>query len=186
VAGVTWIADSYINLETAWLDTFVNWIAGIATGFAGWFMLPSLMVLFAGIFQEQIIHRVEQVYYPDAVRDRPPGLWPDIVHDIRFTLYAMFLNLLVLPFYLFGIGFVVSILLNTYLLGREFFESAAGYHIGKPAAKRLGDMYRKRIYTGGLVFTLMTLVPGLALIVPVFSTVWMVHLYHQCRMNTNN
>jgi CysZ protein len=178
VTGVTWLTSDLVNLETGWLDSLVNWLAGILTGIAGWFMLPSLMVLFAGIFQEQIIHRVEQVFYPDKVRARPPVFWPDVMHDVKFTLFALWLNIMVLPFYLFGAGFFMSILLNTYLLGREFFETVAGYHMGKPAARNLGRLHRKSVYAGGLVFTIMTLVPGLNLLTPVFATVWMVHLYH--------
>jgi CysZ protein len=184
VAGVTWFTADFVNLQTGWLDTLVNWIVGIVTGVAGWFMLPSLMVLFAGVFQEHVIHKVESVYYPGSVRKEPPGLWPDLWHDVKFTLYAMFLNVMVLPFYLFGAGFLLSIALNSYLLGREFFESAAGYHIGKPAAAMLEKKYRKSICLGGLVFTLMTLVPLVNLLVPVFATVWMVHFYHNIRTET--
>lgn len=179
ITGITWLTADLVNLETVWLDTLVNWVAGLLTGVAGWFMLPALMVLFGGMFQEQIIHRVEKAYYPGAVKQEAPGFWPDFRHDLKFTVWALFLNLLILPFYLFGAGFIISIVLNTYLLGREFFEGVAGYHIGKPAAATLGNKNRKVVYTGGLVFTIMTLLPLINLFVPVFSTVWMVHEYHR-------
>lgn len=179
VAGVTWFTSDMVNLETGWLDTLINWLAGILTGVAGWFMLPSLMVLFAGIFQEHVIDRVEKVFYPEKVRTEPPVLWPDIWADLKFTFLAVCLNIIILPFYLFGVGFIISTALNAYLLGREFFESVAGYHVGKPEAVSLGRMNRRSIYISGFLFTLMTLVPVLNLVVPVFSTVWMVHLYHQ-------
>ena len=124
---------------------------------------------------------MERAFYPDKVRSREPQLWPDVRHDIRFTLWALFLNMLILPFYLLGIGFVVSIALNSYLLGREFFESAAGYHMGKPEAERLGRENRAAVYGGGLVITLMTLVPVVNLFVPIVAIVWMVHVYHGLR-----
>jgi CysZ protein len=178
VGGLTWLAAHLVNLQTGWLDTLVNWIVGVIIGIGGWFMLPAFIVLIAGMFQEKTIQRVERVYYPDAVRSGEPGLWPDVKHDIRFTLWAVFLNILVLPLHLFGIGFIVSIVLNSYLLGREFFESAAGYHIGKAAGRQLGEQNRRAVYGGGLVITLMTLVPALNLFVPVIATVWMVHVYH--------
>lgn len=184
VAIVTSITAHLVNLETGWLDSLVNWIAGGITGIAGWFMLPALMVLIAGMFQERTIDRVERAYYPEEVRSREPRFWPDLRHDIRFTLWALFLNILVLPLYLLGIGFVVSIALNSYLLGREFFESAAGYHLGKAEAKALGDRNRAAVYGGGLVITLMTLVPVLNLFVPILAIVWMVHVYHGFRKRT--
>jgi len=178
VGGVTWLTAGLVTLERHWLDTAVNWLVGIVSGIGGWFMLPVLMILIAGVFQEMTIHRVEKIEYPDRVRTGEPNLWTDILHDIRFTLKAIGLNLLVLPFYLVGIGFVLSIVLNSYLLGREFFESAAGYHLGKPRARELGRKHRQAIYGSGFVITLLTLLPLVNLFAPIIAIVWMVHLYH--------
>lgn len=178
VATITWLTAYLVNLETGWLDTLINWLVGIISGIGGWFMLPVFMVLIAGIFQEKTIHLVEQAYYPDAMRSEGPRLWPDVSHDIKFTLWALFLNILVLPFYLFGIGFLLSVVLNSYLLGREFFESAAGHHLGKPQARKLVPQNRKAVYFGGFIFTVLTLVPLVNLFVPIFAIVWMVHVYH--------
>ncbi len=178
VGGITWMTAGLVTLERQWLDTAVNWVVGIVTGIGGWFMLPVLMILIAGVFQEMTIHRVEKAEYPDQVRTGEPNLWTDILHDIRFTLKAIGLNLLVLPFYLVGVGFFLSIALNSYLLGREFFESAAGYHLGKPGARELGRKHWQKIYGSGFVITMLTLVPILNLFAPIIAIVWMVHLYH--------
>lgn len=175
---ITWFTAGLINIRIGWLDTLAGWAVGVITGIGGYFMLPALIVLIAGIFQEMTIHKVESVYYPDQMRRDGPRLWPDLMHDIRFTMWALFLNILVLPLYLFGIGAFISIGLNTYLLGREFFESAAGYHMGKPDAKNLGRQNKTAVYGGGLIITLMTLVPIVNLFVPIIAIVWMVHVYH--------
>ena len=142
-------------------------------------MLPVLTVLIAGMFQETVIHRIEFVYYPDNIREESPKFWPDLLHDIKFTIWALLLNLIILPLYFIGIGFVASIILNSYLLGREFFESAAGYHLGKPEAKNLGTQNRFAIFIGGLVITLLALIPVINLFIPIFAVVWMVHVYHK-------
>ena len=178
VAIITSLTAHLVDLETGWLDSLVNWVVGGITGIGGWFMLPAFVVLIAGMFQERTIDRVERAYYPDEVRSREPRFWPDLRHDIQFTLWALFLNILILPLYLFGIGFVVSIALNSYLLGREFFEGAAGHHLGKPEAKAKGEQNRGTVYAGGLVITLMTLMPVVNLFVPILAIVWMVHVYH--------
>lgn len=178
VGLVTWLTATYVNFERTWIDTVLNWTVTIVSGIGGWFMLPVLTVLIAGVFQETTIDRVERACYPARVRQEGPGFWPDLMHDIRFTLWALFLNILVLPFYLFGIGPFVSVALNSYLLGREFFESAAGYHLGKARAKALVPRHRRVVYGGGLVFTLLTLVPLVNFFVPIFAVVWMVHVYH--------
>lgn len=181
VAGITLLTADLVNLQRGWLDTLVNWLAAAVTGVAGWFMLPPLVILIAGIFQEKIIHKVELAYYPDRVRREEPHFWGDVRHDVLFALWALLLNILILPLYFVGIGFVASIALNSYLLGREFFEGAAGYHLGKPEARRLVSANRGAVYGGGFVITLMTLIPLLNLLMPIFATAWMVHVYHGLR-----
>ncbi len=178
---ITWISASFISIKIVWLDKAVNFLIGIASGVGGWFMLPAVIPFIAGMFQDKVIHNVEIEFYPDSVRKKEPELWPDLKHDIAFTIWALFLNILILPLYLFGIGFFISILLNTYLLGREFFENVAGSHLGKPEAKKLGNKNRIPVYTGGLVITLLTLIPVVNLFIPVFAVVWMVHVFHRIK-----
>ena len=178
VALVTWMTAELIDLNNSWFNALLTGSVGLLTGIGGWFMLPTLTVLIAGFFQEAAIQRVERLYYPNAIRRGDLKFWPELWQDIRFTLWAIFLNLLILPLYVFGIGFVVSILLNAYLLGREFFESAAAYHIGKADAKTLRRKHRKTAFIGGTIITVMTLLPILNLFVPLLAIVWMLHVYH--------
>ena len=182
VGSVTWLTDRFVTIERGWLDTLLNWTVGVLTGIGGWFMLPVLTVLISSLFQETAIQRVERVYYPDASDRQVLKFWPEFRHDLKFTGWAVCLNILVLPLYVFGIGFAVSILLNSYLLGREFFESAAGYHLGKTNARTLGLRHRKAMYGGGFVITVMAIVPFLNLFVPILAIVWMVHVYHRIRI----
>ncbi len=178
VIAVTSLSVYFTNFDSAWLSKLVNLGAGIISVVAGWFMLPAFMVLFAGLFQEQTINRVEKAFYPESLRAESPGFWPDMMHDIRFTAKALILNILIIPLYFMGVGFIISIILNSYLLGREFFESAAGYHHGKPEARKLGRGNKVAVYSGGFVIVLMTLTPVLNIIMPILATVWMVHVYH--------
>ncbi|MBU2590962.1 MAG: EI24 domain-containing protein, partial [Nitrospinae bacterium] len=121
--------------------------------------------------------RVEDAYYPNS-NEREAKFWPDLFHDIKFTIWGLFLNILVLPLYIFSIGFIVSIILNSYILGREFFESAAGYHLGKDKAKELLSKNRTPVYIGGFFVTMTSLIPILNLFIPIIAVVWMTHLYH--------
>ncbi len=185
ITGITWLTTNLVSFEKQWLDQLVNWTIGILTGIGGWFILPVFTVLVAGVFQETTIQRVEQTFYKNKLRKNEPQLWPDILHDIKFTTKALLLNILILPLYFVGIGLLCSIMLNSYLLGREFFESAAGHHLGKPAARKLGSMHKKAIYGGGFFITLMTLTPILNLFAPILAIVWMVHVYHSPAINNS-
>lgn len=177
-SGLTWLTADLVSLERSWLDTSVKWVVGIVLGIGGWFMLPVLVILVSAAFQEITIRKVEQADYPGTVRAGEPDFWTDLRHDIRFALKALLLNLLILPFYFIGIGFLLSVALNSYLLGREFFENAAGYHLGKPGARELGRRHVRLVYGSGLAITLLTLVPVANLFSPIIALVWMVHLYH--------
>ncbi len=178
VVVLTWLAAHFVNFQTGWLDTVFDAGFGITMGVGGWFILPVFTVLIAGFFQETVIRRVEKVYYPEARQNESPSFAAELMHDIRFTIFALFLNIIVLPLYFIGIGYLISIALNSYLLGREFFEAVAGYHIGKPEARLLGKKNRRARYLGGLVITMITLTPVLNLFAPIIATVWMVHVYH--------
>jgi CysZ protein len=178
VAVLTYLSAHLVTIDIPYLGAAIHWIMGGAFTVMGWFMLPALIVLIAGMFQEVTIHRIEKSEYPDRVRQGAPRFWPDFMHDVRFTLWALFLNVLVLPFYLFAIGPILSILLNSYLLGREFFESAAGYHMGKGNARHVSRKHWDIVYLGGFIITMLTLTPLINLFVPIIALVWMVHLYH--------
>lgn len=182
--GINAFTAWLVNFDAAWLNWLIQGTVGIAAGVGGWFMLPALTVLIGGVFQETAIDKVERIYYPEKVRQEGPRLWPDLFHDIKFTAWAVFLNMLVLPFYLLGgIGLFASIALNTYLLGREFFESAAGYHIGKPQALRMESTNKAAVYGGGFIITLIALVPLVNLFIPIIAVVWMTHVFHSLPRN---
>ncbi|RLA06648.1 MAG: hypothetical protein DRQ51_08670 [Gammaproteobacteria bacterium] len=177
----TYISADLVSLDDSWLDQAFTWFAGLIFGVVGWFMLPAFVPLIAGMFQEKVIYKVHKHYYPNYLNQDDIKFWPDFIHDLKFTLKSLLLNLIILPLYLIGIGFVVSIILNSYLLGREFFESAAGYHMQKNKAQLFGNQNKAAVYGGGLVITGMTLTPVLNLFVPIIATVWMVHVYHSLK-----
>ena len=178
VSALTFFGARIVDFSTPWIQTLSTFLMGGVFSVAGWFMLPVLIVLIAGMFQDITVRRVEKTCYPHSMTNRPPGFWPDLVHDIRFTLRALTLNILVLPLYVLAVGPFVSIALNSYLLGREFFESAASYHMNKAEARTLGHSHKAAIYLGGFMITLLTLTPFLNVFAPIFALVYMIHVLH--------
>ncbi len=178
VSGLTVLFARLTHFSIPWIDTLSTVLMGGVFGVAGWFMLPVLVVLIAGLFQDLIVRRVETAFYPEAMGCAYGRFWPDLIHDIRFTFRAVFLNVLILPFYFLAVGPFLSILLNSYLLGREFFETAASYHMNKSKARNLGRKNKTAVYLGGFLITIMTLIPVLNVCVPVFALTYMVHLFH--------
>ena len=170
------------------LTTDIDWIRSLLKYFSGtfaivitWFMLPVIIPLISGFFEENIIERVEKTYYNGGI-EKKSSFWRDLIHDIKFTFISLFLNILVIPWYYFGIGFIISLILNAYLLGKEFFVSAAGYTLGKDEAEKLLNKHKIKVYTGGFIINAIALVPILNLFIPIIAIVWMVHLYHHIRL----
>ena len=146
---------------------------------------PAFSTVIIGVFSEKIIAKIEQVEYPDRVRTKSPKVLPDIWHDFKFAFKVIALNLLILPFYLLlGSGLIISIILNAYLLSCEFFEIAAGYHLGKLQARLLRKQNRGVIFGNGVIIALLALVPLAKLLLPVTALVWMLHLYHKLSPKT--
>ncbi len=178
IVFISWGISYLVEFDIQWQNTIITSLTGVVSSIAGWFMLPALTILIGGMFQETVIHRVEKSYYPNAMRKETPKFWPDFFHDVRFTIKSVLLNILILPTYFFAIGFILSILLNTYLLSREFFETAAGHHVGKAQANIILKQTKPTVYSSGLVITLMNLIPILNIFIPIIGMVWMVHVYH--------
>lgn len=181
-AGVTWLTSHFIVIENRWLSALLNVSAGIITGIGGWFMLPSFTVFISGLFQEKAVEMIEKSSYPEAGVVRTQKFMPALWHSFLFTIMALSLNILILPLHFTGIGFIASIVLNSYLLGREFFEAVAFCHLERNEAKKLRKKSRITVYSGGFFITLMTLVPILNLFMPLIAVIWMVHVFHDLRM----
>ena len=172
--------------QNFWLYAALVSLATAGSGLVGWFMLPVVVVLIGGLMLENVVQAVEEKEYPDRIGGNNIGFWRNMIYDLKFVGLVIILNLVVLPFYLFGIGFLASIILNSYLLGREFFESVAACHMPKADARRLIESHKFEVYGAGAVITIMTLVPFINLFMPIFGAVLMVHIFHSILTKNNS
>jgi uncharacterized protein involved in cysteine biosynthesis len=99
-----------VNFESEYLNDFFKYFSGTFALVITWFMLPTIVPLIAGFFEEFVIKRVENTYYGE-LENTKARFWPDFIHDIKFTFVSLFLNILVIPWYYFGVGFFMSIIL---------------------------------------------------------------------------
>lgn len=176
VTSITGSVSWFANSLPSWLDVLVSSLtAGIST-FAAWFMLPTLAILAVGFMQDRIIQRIEKNEYGNTVKSNDSTL-SDLIQDIRFTLWAIFLNICILPLYFIGIGFLVSILLNGYLLGNEFFQSITTFYKTKKEAKLIAKKHRLNLLLFGVSISALMLIPVLNLFIPVLAVNIMVHYY---------
>ena len=86
--------------------------------------------LVAGFFLDEIAAIVERQIDPLALPGRPLPLVRSLANGLRFAVLSLLVNIVVLALTLFpGFGLLSFIVLNAYLLGREYFELAAMRHL---------------------------------------------------------
>lgn len=149
-------------------------------GIIAYMLLPVLLPLIAAFFQESIANRIEEKDYPEFM---PPACERPFFHELwedsKFVALVLALNiLLVWTYFIPVVNLFTYYGLNGYLIGREFFETAATRHLGKTKAKALRRRYRFPAFLCGICIVFLTNIPLVQLIAPFVGVALMVHLYH--------
>ncbi|MDX2074290.1 MAG: EI24 domain-containing protein [Alphaproteobacteria bacterium] len=176
VLGVTSVVSLLVGgavLSASW-----TWLSGVGATMLAYFLFPGIMPVFVNFFDSKIATLIEAQDYPNAQPINPP-FWPEFRHDVRFSLMAVGLNILVLPFYLLpGINLVIFYVLNGHLLGKEFFVMVARRYLPLHEAVRLRKTHGRSVFIGGILLTVLATVPFLNLLAPFWGIALMTHLYH--------
>lgn len=183
--GIIWILGNTAFVSIGWLDWVLDWFAGIGTGVLAWFLFPAILPLIAAMFLEQIADRIEIREYDIK---NPPSLpfWGEVASGASFAAFSLFVNLLLLPFYLFPFLFpFLYYPVNAYLLGREFFETCSARHVGRKEARELRKAYRFNVMLAGGLLVVIVNTPVLNLFAPFIGVALMVHLYQRLKVAAN-
>lgn len=169
----TWLAGQIHSDALAWVGT-------IGSMALAWMLFPGIMPIIVNFFDDRISRAIEQQDYPASPPLQQPDFWPELWHDVRFSAFAIFINILVLPLYLLPVlNLFLFYLLNGYLLGREFFVMAARRHLPLGEAAALRRRHSKIVLAAGIALALVATLPILNLIAPFWGIALMVHLYHR-------
>ena len=99
---------------------------------------------------------------------------------LKFTFVIVLVNLFVLIIALLpGINIAVFLAGNGYLLGREYFEMVGMRFLTPKEVKALRKRNAGKVFTAGLFIALLAAIPFVNLLVPLFATAFMVHVYKQ-------
>ncbi|MBI1363709.1 MAG: hypothetical protein GC134_06960 [Proteobacteria bacterium] len=186
LSGITtWALTATTFFQTGWLDTVVDVLGGLAAFIIPMLLFPAFMPLVAGFFEDRIISIVETNDYPGTPAPQERPFLPELMQDLKFVAISLTLNVLLLPLYLIPlVGQAVFVLLNGYLMGREFFTIAAGRHMGKAEANTYRKANRITALVGGMAIAGISLIPVVNLLVPFVGIVLMVHVYHGLKRRT--
>ncbi len=157
---------------TAGIFLVLAWLAAFA------FLFPPVTAAVASLFLDEIAEIVERVDYPDDPPGKAMPTGEAIVQGIRFVGVVILVNIGVLLLILLpGINTLAFFLANGYLLGREYFELAAGRFRPRAKVKALRKANGGSIFVAGLLIALFVAIPVLNLMTPLFATAFMVHTH---------
>lgn len=167
-----------------------HWATAPAAAFGGlaglvlaWLLFPAISAIAAGILGDRLARMVERQHYPTLPEPRAASAAEQIGISLRLVLVGLLLNLIAVPVYLLvpGVNLVLFLLLNGYLISREYFESAAVRRFSAETVRSIRRRRRFGLWAGGVVLAGLLAVPGLNLLVPYLGFAAMVHLVERER-----
>lgn len=163
---------------TSWLGLMAAIAAGMALALGLGLLIAPVTAIIAGFFLDDVAEVIEREDYP---RD-PPGtalpMTTAALVSAKFLVLVVVGNLIALGLLLIpGVNIAAILLVNGYLLGREFFEFAAMRFRSEADAKALRRKYRGTVFLAGLIIAALLSVTILNLLTPLFAAAMMVHLH---------
>ncbi|MBI1211483.1 MAG: hypothetical protein GC190_08470 [Alphaproteobacteria bacterium] len=176
-----WSVGNLPDFGYVWIQDATKIIASALLVVVFVFLGAPIAQLFASIFLDRIADAVERRHYPSIVRGHGSGFAELLIAGLSFTAISLVLNLLALPlhFALPLIGTIVVLFINGYLTSRTYFELAALRHLKPPEARKLRREHRVRLFLGGVLISVLAMIPFVNFVVPVFAAAMMTHEYQK-------
>ena len=180
----TWAVLSHTTFfENGWLEWSVHLLGGLAAFILPLFLFPAMAGLIIVAFGDEIARAVEARHYPDLPPAPGASVSQSIQASIRFTAVALGLNLVafVLVYWIPLLNIIAFLLLNGWLLGREYFESIGLRRADFATVRALRMGARSRLWFGGAVMAALSAIPFVNLAAPVVGTALFVHEFEALR-----
>ncbi len=185
--GIFWLISSTELIgDVPWvggaLETIVDILGNVAAFFLMLLLLPAFLGIYASLYIEAICRAVEQRHYPELAPPRDQSITEGIVVGIKFGVLLIVMNILLLVFIFFPpVYFVAGWAINGFLLGREYLEMV-GFRRMSPAQLRDYRLQRRStIFMAGLALAVIASIPLVNLLLPLFGTAMLLHVFERTR-----
>lgn len=167
-----------ISADYPVLDGFAFFLAGAGLLIAMVYALPAISALVAGFFLDDAAELVERSDFAHQPSGRALPTGRALLYGLRFAGLALIVNLAALTlFFIPVVNILAFFAANAYLLGREYFELAAGRFRPLSDAADMRREHRATVLLAGAMIAALVLVPLLNLLTPVFGIALMVHVH---------
>jgi CysZ protein len=170
----------------AWLDWAIAALSSLGSLLGMMLLFPAVMTAAIGLFLDDIADAVEHRYYAGEAPGRPLATLPAVWSALRFLGVVLVVNILLLPLYAILLFFPpllygLSLLVNGYLVGREYFEAVAFRYQSRVEATQLRRRRRGDVWLCGVLIVLLLTIPLVNFLVPIVATAFMVHVFKRLR-----
>jgi len=183
LAAGEWALSLLPALGSPYVNRALEWLLPVLAVFGLFVLGGPVAALFAGLFLDGIAARIEARDYPADPPARGVPFWMGLKAGLTLMAAVIGVNLVLLPFDLAlpGLAQLVMLLANGWLLGREYFELVALRHVERREATLLRRRFGPSIMLAGTLLALLSMIPLLNLVAPLFGTALMVHLFRHLR-----
>lgn len=171
-------------LPWAWAQDVLAVVAGLGLIVLFFFLMAPVTALFAGLYLDTIAAKVEARHYGEQAIGSSLSGFQAIKVSLQFGLLVLLVNMLALPLIFTGVGAIILVVINAYLLSREYFEMAAMRHMPVEDARELRRENGPAVFVAGFLPALLALVPLANLLVPLFATSYFVHLFKRLQRSS--
>jgi CysZ protein len=167
------------TLGAPWVNRFLELATPILLVLAVFFLGTPVAAIFATIFLDRIAAKVDAHFYPNDPKAPGTPFVSGAAEAFRLIGLALLINVALLPVDVGvpGLAEIATIIANGWLLGREFFELASLRHLSRQQSDALRRRHSGKIFAGGLLISVLTVIPVLDLIAPFFGSALMAHLF---------
>ncbi len=176
--GLQAILAHFTISDLPYVDTIIAVLAGLGVIIGLVFLISPITGLFAGIFLDQVAEAVEERHYPDDTPGTELPITQSMGVALKFTAILILVNILVLLVaWVPGLNIIAFLFGNGYLLGREYFEMVGMRHMPPDDAKALRRENSSKVLMAGLMLAGLAMIPFANLLLPLFATAFMVHVF---------
>jgi CysZ protein len=183
--GLGWLLPQSVTLPwigtVTFLDDLVSWAAvGLMLVLSVVLMVPVAAGV-VGFFLDSIAAAVEARYYPHLPQATSLGIGQQLGDALQFMGLVILVNLgaLIVYFAVPPLAPLVFLLVNGFLLGREYFQLVATRRLGPEGARVLGRRHFWRIWLIGITMAVPLTVPLVNLLVPILGVAVFTHQFQR-------
>jgi len=166
-------------LGAPWFNALIDFLAPVLLILLVFFLGAPVAALFVSLYLDGIARKIEAEYYPADPRASGAPFGTTFLAGLRLAALVILADLALLPVDVAipGIAELVTLLVNGWLLGREYFELVALRHFSRTATYALRRRHAGGVFLAGILISVLTAVPLANLFAPLIGTAFMVHVF---------